>query len=183
MENAQFRSNKISKLATLLFFVAMLLTFNSMTALAQSTDYWTTTANAGATEDEANPAKPTYTNQTAAVNGGPTGLYALRYNLTAVDGLFNSGNGFMRLRVRDNGTAANVLVTLRRSNIFAGGIETVATFDSDSIAAGSGFQTPTDVLFTHSFDFTNYAYWLDVTFNRMDATGTPGFGGAIVGTL
>jgi hypothetical protein len=183
MKNAQFSSNNISKLATLLFFVAMLLTFNSMTALAQSADYWTTTANASATEDESNPAKPTYTNQTAAVNGGPTGLYILRYNLSAVDGLFNSANGFMRIRVRDNGAGANVLLVLRRSSIAAGGIETVATFDSDSIAAGSGFQTPADVLFSHTFDFTNYAYWLDVTLNRIDATGTPGFGGAIVGTL
>ena len=182
MKNAQVRSN-ISKLATLLFFVAMLLTFNSMTALAQSTDYWTTTANASTTEDEANPAKPTYTNQTAAVNGGPTGLYILRYNLSAVDGLFNSANGFMRVRLRDNGTGANVLLTLRRSNIAAGGIETVATFDSDSITPGSGFQTPADVLFSHTFDFTNYVYWLDVTLNRIDATGTPGFAGAIVGTL
>jgi hypothetical protein len=35
--------------------------------------------------------------------------------------------------------------------------------------------------FVHTFDFTNYVYWLDVTLNRIDASGLPGFAGAIVG--
>ena len=181
MKNAKVRSSNNTRLAVMLFAFAMLVTFSSLSALAQSTDYWTTTANASATEDEANPAKPTYTNQTAAINGGPTGLYILRYNLSAVDGLFNTASGFMRLRVRDNGAGANVLVVLKRSNVAAGGIETITTFDSDSLTANSGFQTAPNVLFTHTFDFTNYVYWLDVTLNRIDATGQPGFAGAIIG--
>jgi hypothetical protein len=181
MKNTQLRFNSFPRLAMMLLAFAMLLTMSTLSALAQSTDYWTTTANASATEDEGNPAKPTYTNQTAAVNGGPTGLYILRYNLSAVDGLFNTASGFMRLRVRDNGTGANVLVALKRSNVAAGGIETIATFDSDSLTASSGFQTPGNVLFTHTFDFTNYVYWLDVTLNRIDETGQPGFAGAIIG--
>jgi hypothetical protein len=143
---------------------------------------WSTTGNSGATEDESNPAKPTYTNQTAAINGGPLGLYVLRYDVTAELGLFNSANGFMRVRVRDNGPGANVLVVLRRSNISAGGIETIAIFDSDSIGASSGFQTPAATLFTHTFDFAHYLYWLEVTLNRIDGTGVPGFGGAMIGT-
>ena len=183
MKNSKATSNHNLKLATLLFMVALFVTFNSLSAHAQGTDYWTTAGSASATEDEANPARPTYTNQTAAINGGPTGIYLLRYNVTAVDGLFNTTSGFIRLRLRDNGVGANVLVSLRRSNLSAGGIETIATFDSDSIAAGSGFQTPADVTFTHTFDFTNYVYWLDVSLNRIDETGVPGFGGAIVGTL
>jgi hypothetical protein len=181
MKNAPHNSTTGARPLIMLFAIALLLAGTSLSALAQSTDYWTTTANASATEDESNPAKPTYTNQTAAVNGGPTGLYILRYNLSAVDGLFNTANGFMRLRVRDNGTGANVLVVLKRSNVAAGGIETIATFDSDSLTASSGFQTPANVLFTHTFDFTNYVYWLDVTLNRIDATGQPGFAGAIIG--
>lgn len=181
MENATRRSHTSIRLATLLFFVAALFAFNSLSALAQGTDYWTTAGSASATEDEANPARPTYTNQTAAVNSGPNGLYALRYNVTAVDGLFNSANGFMRVRFRDNGTGSQVTITLRRTSLAAGGIETIATFDSDTVAANSGFQTPADVLFTHTFDFTNYVYWLDVTLNRIDSTGLPGFGGAIIG--
>ena len=181
MKNTKDSLNGTLKLLVMLFAFTLLTTLSSLSAHAQSTDYWTTTANASATEDESNPAKPTYTNQTAAVNGGPTGLYILRYNLSAVDGLFNTANGFMRLRVRDNGTGANVLVVLKRSNVAAGGIETIATFDSDSLTASSGFQTPANVLFTHTFDFTNYVYWLDVTLNRIDATGQPGFAGAIIG--
>lgn len=183
MKNAKATSKHTSRLVALFFFVTMLVILSSMSALAQSTAYWTTTGSASATEDESSPAKPTYTNQTAAINGGATGIYVLRYNVTAVDGLFNSTNSFMRLRVRDNGAGANVLVSLRRSNLSAGGIETVATFDSESIGAGSGFQTPADVLFTHTFDFTSYVYWLDVTLNRIDASGLPGFGGVIIGTL
>lgn len=182
MKTAKAPSNKASRLTTLFIFVAMLLTFSAITASAQSTAYWTTAGSASATEDEANPAKPTYTNQTAAINGGPTGAYVLRYNVTAVDGLFNNAaNGFMRVRVRDTGAGANVLVVLRRSNLAAGGIETIATFDSESVAAGSGFQTPADVPFNHAFDFTSYVYWVDVTLNRTDESGLPGFAGAIVG--
>ena len=181
MNKAKATPNHTSKLVTLFFLVAMLVTF-SLSASAQSTAYWTTAGSASATEDEANPAKPTYTNQTAAINGGANGLYVLRYNVTAVDGLFNNpANGFMRVRVRDTGAGANVLVILRRSNLSAGGIETVATFDSDSIGAGSGFQTPADVPFAHTFDFTSYVYWLDVTLNRIDGSGMPGFAGAIIG--
>jgi hypothetical protein len=181
MKNTEVSSSNNPRQVAMLFALFLLVTCSSLSALAQSTDYWTTTANASATEDEANPAKPTYTNQTAAVNGGPLGIYILRYNLSAVDGLFNTANGFMRLRVRDNGAGANVLVVLKRSNVAAGGIETITTFDSDSLTASSGFQTPANVLFTHTFDFTNYVYWLDVTLNRIDATGQPGFAGAIIG--
>jgi hypothetical protein len=183
MKNTKAPSNNAPKLLTFLFFVAMLVTLNSVTALAQGTDYWTTTGSASTTEDEANPARPTYTNQTAAINSGANGSYILRYNVTAVDGLFNTANGFMRVRVRDQGTGANVLVMLRRTNLATGGNEVVATFDSDTITPGTGFQTPADVLFTHTFDFTNYAYWLEVTLNKLDDTGAPGFGGAIIGTL
>lgn len=74
-----------------------------------------------------------------------------------------------------------MLIILRRSSLSAGGIETIATFNSESAGAGSGFQTPADTPFAHTFDFTNYVYWLDVTLNRTDDTGTPGFTGAIVG--
>jgi hypothetical protein len=184
MRNTIAKSHQASKRVTLIFFVAALVTFNSSSALAQSAGYWTTAGNASTTEDEANPAKPTYTNQTAAINGGPTGLYVLRYNVTAVDGLLNNpANGFMRVRVRDNGAGANVLVALRRSSLSVGGIETVATFNSDSIGASSGFQTPADLPITHTFDFNNYVYWLDVTLNRIDATGLPGFAGAIIGNM
>jgi hypothetical protein len=182
MQNTKATPSATSKLATLIFFAAIFITSNSLTASAQSTAYWTTAGSASATEDEANLAKPTYTNQTVAINGGPTGTYVLRYNVTAVDGLFNNAaNGFMKVRVRDNGTGANVLIALRRSNIAAGGIETIATFDSESVASGSGFQTPADVPLNHAFDFTAYVYWLDVTLNRIDESGLPGFAGAIVG--
>ena len=182
MKTAKATSNKAARLVTLIFFVATLITFGSISALAQNTAYWTTAGSASASEDEANPAKPTYTNHTAAVNGGETGTYVLRYNVTAVDGLFNTAaNGFMRVRVRDNGAGANVLVMLRRSNLSAGGIETIATFDSEAIGAGSGYQTPSDVTFNHTFDFTGHVYWLDVTLKRIDASGVPGFAGAIIG--
>jgi hypothetical protein len=181
MKNGTATTQSLPRLMSTLLGIALLLTLSSLSALAQSTDYWTTTANASATEDEGNPAKPTYTNQTAAINGGPTGIYTLRYNLSAVDGLFNTSSGFMRLRVRDNGAGANVQVALKRSNVAAGGIETITTFDSESLTANSGFQTPANVLFTHTFDFTNYVYWLEVTLNRIDATGQPGFAGAIIG--
>jgi hypothetical protein len=119
------------------------------------------------------------TNFSSSTNG----LYVLRYNVTAIDGLLNSANGFMRVRVRDQGPGANVTVSLRRTNAEMGGNEHIVTFDSDTMSPGSGFHTPADVLFTHRFDFTNYVYWLEVTLKKMDDTGAPGFGGVAIGTL
>jgi hypothetical protein len=160
------------------FFAAIFVTFNALTAQAQgsTTAYWTTAGSAGATEDESNPAGGiTYTNFAASVNAGaPLGTYILRYNIVAVDGLFNPGDGLLLVRYRDNGPNSRVLVEIRRSNQVTGGNEVVGTFDSDLLPQVMAFQTSA-FNYIHTFDFDNWVYWLEVTMTRTADDGIPSF--------
>lgn len=140
---------------------------------------WTTAGSSGATEDESNPARPTYTNQTASLNpGSPAGTYILRYDITATVNLTGSGatNTRLRVRFRDEGDGSRVIVAILRSPV-NGGVATVGTtFDSDSFTPGSGFQTQEITFPAATFDFVNNVYWLEVTMTKASAANQPGFG-------
>lgn len=142
---------------------------------------WTTTGANGATEDESNPVRPTYTNFTAAANpGSPAGTYVLRYNITANGNLTSIAavNTRFRVRFRDEGAGSRVTVAIVRSPI-SGGATTIGTlFDSDAYAPGSGFQMQQILMPALVFDFTLNTYWLEVTLTKTDTLNQPGFGGA-----
>jgi hypothetical protein len=141
---------------------------------------WTTTANSSVTEDESNPARPVYTNFTAAVSpGSPVGAYTLRYNIQAMDGLAGAGtNTRLRVRFRDEGAGSRVTVAIMRSSV-TGGAATLGTiFDSDNYAPGSGFQTQEILMPAITFDFTQNFYWLEVVMTKSEAANQPGFGAA-----
>lgn len=141
---------------------------------------WTTTANSGVTEDESNPARPVYTNFTAAVSqGSPVGTYVLRYNIQAMSGLTQPGpNTRLRVRFRDEGAGSRVIVAIMRSPI-TGGVATLGTvFDSDDYTPGTGFQTQEILMPVLTFDFSQNIYWLEVTMTKSAATNQPGFGSA-----
>lgn len=141
---------------------------------------WTTTGDSGATEDESNPQRPTYTNFTAAANAGsPAGTYVLRYNITAMGNLTAACvNTRLRVRFRDEGAGSRVTVAVMRSSL-NGGTATLGTiFDSDMFAPGSGFQTQEILMPALLFDFTQNAYWLEVTLTKAQTTNQPGFGSA-----
>lgn len=141
---------------------------------------WMTAASSGVTEDESNPARPVYTNFTAAVNSGsPAGAYVLRYNIQAADGLAGPGaNTRLRVRFRDEGAGSRVRVAIMASPI-TGKVATLGTiFDSDNFAPGSGFQTQVISMPAITFNFTHFVYWLEVTMTKSGATNQPGFGAA-----
>jgi uncharacterized repeat protein (TIGR01451 family) len=141
---------------------------------------WTTTGDSGVTEDESNPAKPTYTNFTAGANAGsPAGTYTLRYNITAAGNLTATGaNTRLRVRFRDEGAGSRVIVAIMRSNI-TGGVATMGTlFDSDTFTPNSGFQMQELIMPPITFDFTQNFYWLEVIMTKDTTTNQPGFGAA-----
>jgi hypothetical protein len=178
MNTSKFRVTNFSSLLMLLLFATIFVTFNALTAQAQGSPlaHWTTAGSAGATEDESNPVRPTYNNNTASINTGtPLGNYILRYNVVAVDGLFNGANDTLTVRFRDPGPESRVLVQLKRANITAGGFEIVATFDSDLEPNAPAFTTSGPIPFVHVFDFNNFAYWLEVTLTRNTDIGVPSF--------
>jgi Subtilase family/Bacterial Ig domain len=147
---------------------------------------WMTTGDSGATEDEANPARPTYTNFTAAANSGsPAGTYVLRYNITALGNLTSLGavNTRLRVRFRDEGAGSRVVVSLMSANLF-GGVSTLGTmFDSDSFGPGSGFQTQEVIMPAVTFNFLQNVYWLEVRLIKDNTTNQPGFGAAMINQL
>lgn len=144
-----------------------------------STTGWTTNGGSGATEDESNPGKPTYTNFTAAANSNaPAGTYILRYNITATGNLTASGaaNTRLRVRFRDEGAGSRVTVAIRGSSINGGMLNLGTVFDSDAFTPGSGFQTQEILMPAAVFDFTQNTYWLEVTLTKAETSNQPGFG-------
>jgi len=169
-----------------------------MTASADFPRPWTTVASAG-TVDEADVGKVLFTNDYVTLAPGsqlfpPPPLYVpvppllpilppvsttkavLRYNVTAVDGLFASGNGYgLYVRYLDNGPAARVIVRLKEVNFATGVINTRLTFDSDKFAALPGFQTQHEVACDAGwvFNFEENAYFIEAELSRTNANGVP----------
>ncbi|HEX8921790.1 MAG TPA: DUF11 domain-containing protein, partial [Pyrinomonadaceae bacterium] len=141
---------------------------------------WTTTGNSGATEDESNPARPTYTNFTAAVGQSqPVGTYVLRYNIRATDSLRGAGtNTRLRVRFRDEGEGSRVIVSIIQSSITGGSTTLGTIFDSDDYSPNSGFQTQDLVMPVIPFNFAQNTYWLEVILVKSGETNQPGFGSA-----
>jgi hypothetical protein len=140
---------------------------------------WTTTADSGVTEDESNPARPTYTNFTASpIAGTPAGTYVLRYNITAIGNITSLGaaNTRLRVRFRDEGAGSRVTVAIIKSPI-TGGATTIGTiFDSDTYVPSSGFQTQEILMPALVFDFSQNTYWLEVTMTKTNSSNQPGLG-------
>jgi len=115
----------------------------------------------------------------------------LRYNVTAVDGLFTNGFGgpadgyAMTVRFRDNGGRAQVLVRLIEYDLATGGEIVRLTLDSNQYPAQVGYQTRSVGSCFQSpawrFDFQNKAYYVEATLSStapLDVvlTGDPGLG-------
>jgi hypothetical protein len=99
--------------------VSVMLLWHAAAVSAQDR-CWTMGGSTG-TVDEADLNLVTFTDNTAAVSGAVTNATAdIRYNVVPVDGVFGGEQNAKMLAVRfaDNGAAAQVIVRLRRVNIF-----------------------------------------------------------------
>jgi hypothetical protein len=170
----QFMKSKMMKLAffsKVLCLALIMVVGCSAAAVAQSDKPWTAVGSDG-TPDEGDPV--TYTGNIAYLDGDSA---VMRYNVVAVDGLINDGPlaAFPRMtvRFRDNGDNNRIVVRLRRIGIDGGNSVSILTLDSNDYAGSSSFQTRSvsacgDDSFT--FDFDNYAYYIEATLTR---TGLP----------
>jgi hypothetical protein len=70
------------------------------------------------------------------------------------------------------GTDYQVDVELERTNKSTGVTTVVKTFDSSSFSSTG--RTSHSIAFTHTFDFTNYAYFVSLDVIRGDTAGNPG---------
>jgi hypothetical protein len=147
-------------------------------AHANNWDPWTTVGSAGIV-DEADQDLVSLTGPWAGVLTSPATVN-LRYNVEAVDGLIQGGGRYwLRVRYIDNGSAAQVVVSLKEVNMTTGAITTRMTFDSNNFASNLFAQTQeitTGCLFpfgpTWNFNFADNAYFLEVSLTRSDNTGS-----------
>ena len=104
------------------------------------------------------------------VDGGvdETDSAVIRYNVTAVDGLFGGDDIAMAIRFRDEGKGARVLAQLIEVDLATGAEVTRLTFDSDApgVPVQSGYHVH-DIIDCdgrgEAFDFTRKAYFIEAT--------------------
>lgn len=188
----KFNRNRSKAFSWLLALTIALSTLLSTSTGVLADDFvdrkaWTTVGSAG-TVDEADTGKlvfsgsvvafpeilpPTSSAQAEAnaqiVLPTVTTTATIRYNVTAVDGLFMPGNHLgMTVRFRDDGDWARVQLRLYEQDIYTGATALLLTFDSNAFPASPNFQT-TGVGNPYpfwSFDFSQKAYFIEATLTK-----------------
>jgi hypothetical protein len=191
-------------LATTLAFSVVL----SSSSIARADDFvylkhWTTVGSAG-TVDEADTGKvvlqgstvafpeilpplPTIASANAETNAQialptVTTTATVRYNVTAVDGLFEAGNHLgMTVRYRDDGGWAQVLIRVYEQDIHTGATALLLSFDSNAFATSPNYQTQGVSVARPAwgFDFNQKAYFIEATLSKTSSAisiqgGRPG---------
>lgn len=158
------------KLLRLLILVACFIPAN---VWAQNVGQpWSTVGSTGEADDTALVA---YDGPTALLPSGSgvphTAL--LRYQIAPVDSLFFNGCKALKVRFRDEGTAASVKVALKRTSIETGGTVNMLVFNSDLSPAATGFQNQMSGCLNFNFNFGLYSYWLEASLRKTQQTASP----------
>lgn len=156
----------------------MLVTLVSQPALAQNSESWTTVASAGTVNDQDLAKVELSGGGLASLNAAAAASDTayLRYNITAVDGLFVGGSPQMRVRFQDNGANAQVVVSLMEITISTGAIKKILEVDSNNYAAAPLLQTQETAscdAFGSTFNFTDKAYYIEAKLMRTSLNGFP----------
>ena len=176
----------------LLSLALLMLSLNAMPALAQDAyKIWTSVASTG-TVDETDQNEIAFTGPFATFSPAalPQANALIRYNVTAVDGLFVAPGPLwwpnLIVNYRDNGPDARVQVYLREYDFLTAQVTPFKQilFDSDLYAQNNSYQTRTvgNCGNFGVFDFvpnnqTVHAYFIEVSFSRNNTSGLPGLGG------
>jgi hypothetical protein len=172
---------RVSKIQWILFAACFLLYPLAASAAPSDADhFWTTVGSAGTLDETSSDqvffdravvqmGKPVLVGksvrplQPEATSGADVPNTAvIRYNVTAVDGLF--GVSGARLAVRFLDEAATVTAQLVEVDVATGAKVTLLTFNSDNYPAQSGYHMY-DVCggFKAPFDFVRKAYYIEAT--------------------
>jgi hypothetical protein len=122
---------------------------------------------------------------TAAVLGTDSTSATLRYNVVAVDGLFETNgpgatSSVMAARFLDPGANSQVIVRLKKTDLLTSATTTLLTIDSNSFAASNVYQNQTRGC-GEGFDFARYAYYVEVTLSRTVLNTSAGIASIQVG--
>ena len=179
MRNSSQRRRLAFRLALLAVFACLPLSVSAQN-VGQP---WSTIASAGEADD-ASQSLVDYSASFASIKStAPSqSVVVLRYNVVPVDGIFySSGSGvckMLRVRFRDDGDGARVVVTLKRTTISNGATVNMLTFDSNSFAPSANYQTQVSLCTNNVFfDFKQNSYWIEATLSRFPVetvVGKPG---------
>ena len=117
-------------------------------------------------------ALPVITGTLPPVIADPPILYreraVIRYNVVAVEGLFQSGDRIrMKVRFLDTGDNSQLLVNLIKLNLQSGVITSQLFFNSDLYTSSSFYQQQEALTSSWSdFDFSQNAYYIEATMTR-----------------
>src|SRR5215212_9197082 len=108
----------------------------------------------------------------------------IRYNVTAVDGLFGANGIGMTVRFLDEGGSARVIAQLIEVDLMTGAEVTRLTFDSDdpNVPVLSGYQVADvfDCGRSEPFDFKRKAYYIEATLTTSSIVATSAAGIEII---
>ncbi|MBL8169591.1 MAG: hypothetical protein JNJ50_15655 [Acidobacteria bacterium] len=141
--------SKLTTLSQTFFFALAMLALTGAAFAQDNTKIWTAAASTG-TPDEASQNLVMFSDSNATIAGSGQTTVVLRYNVTAVDGLFSgpltpTNWPTMIVRYRDaHANAMQVIVELKEHIIAgpdAGQTNTLITFNSEEFPQLPGYQT------------------------------------------
>lgn len=167
-------------LVTLLLLAA---TLGAASAHAQATKCWSMAGGAGTVASLESANHILLFGGVASIRSTttfPANAY-LSYPITAVDGLVTQPVArALRVGLMDNGSSARILVHLRKVSLATGILYESITLDSNGAAPSGGMQIREFAVCNGdpgwsklTFDFTQFAYFVDVQLTRSDSTGQP----------
>lgn len=134
---------------------------------------WTSVGSGGTVDDADLDQFTTNLNAVGVRSALSSATVLVRYNVTAVDGVFVDGKE-LRVRYTDNGAGARVVARLRQVNINTGSGATLAELDSDDFAQSPNPQTQAmTICGSPELDFATFAYFVEVTLVKTASSGTP----------
>lgn len=112
----------------------------------------------------------------------------VRYNVVATDGLFATDPDFpflatstsMAAHFLDPGNTSRVIVRLKKSDLLTSATTTLLTIDSNNFGASNAYQNQA-VPCGEGFDFSRYAYHVEVTLSRTAANASAGIASIQIG--
>jgi hypothetical protein len=112
----------------------------------------------------------------------------VRYNVVAMDGLFATNPDLpflatstsMAARFLDPGDNSRVIVRLRRTDLVTSATSTLLTIDSNNFGASNLYQNQT-VGCGQGFDFSTYAYYVEVALSRTAENASAGIASIQIG--
>ena len=159
-----------------LFVVPVLVTALAVMMPSVTSASWTAVASTGAVDDLDLGIVDTDTTTMRIKNSATLpAILNVRYNVVAVDGMIQGPSDpgiLLQMRVRDNGPEGRVTARLKAVNFETGTTTTLATVDSNDVAAAPGFQR-VHVIRCATIDFSANAYFVDVAITKSGGGGTP----------